>query len=328
MNENRTWTAVFDECIRVFPGVSVAVRDKQGLVVAGNLKGDVWCTASVPGEAVSFLFSGQESFSPEFARLFVSECTKHFSPPQTHPRKNETELFVDQLFFSDPKANHFSLTLLAARLLFNPSISRVVCFGSVSGSGNANRIALDTLANLFGKSPDNLFAIRESGQLLACLTQCQRATLSQQLNRAVKILKERHEIVLHLGVGITVNKLSFYGIGLQTAQIALASLRENESVGFFDACLAPYLMTCLPQNLLDHFFRDEVKVLGNEMPVVEALVDNDMNLAGTAYALRMHRNTLIKHIATIRSLILLNPLHVDEDRFHLALLSAYYKHNK
>jgi carbohydrate diacid regulator len=253
--------------------------------------------------------------------------------------QDSVTLFSNSLFNAKSSADIVYVTLWGAKLGFDLSIPRIVSVINVIPRQTDGRRGESVCQSVFFSlkaspccSAQDIVSLLDDNQIVWCKTRGGETVGDNQdeLESLCNILRDRHDVMVTIGVGSISREIEQYGESLAEAKSTLQYARIFKSakpVSYISDYRLAHEMFKIPREDLQHFLGGYLKVLENN-PVladtIKALVHNNMDLNLTSQALYIHRNTTIFRINKLKKLLKLNPLHNDSDRLTLILIHIYY----
>lgn len=288
-----------------------------------------------------------ESDNIPLSMVFSLEQAVFLVDKQTSPLliKDKLSLLIKQIIEGPVTEDSSFISLLASEVNIDLTIPRVVCvvdFRELHGKrGQKNKLlseALVLIRSFRPASSNDIMGINENSQILFCRSLNKKfASIKSQCFDYFRLLREHLSgklgCVAYIGVGFAVSAIPEYTHSYSCAQLALQySYAQSSGVVYSLDHVNEIIFENTSMELLNHYFNDNVRLI-TENPIylqtIESLLLHNMNLHETARALYIHPNTLNFRIKQIKSLLVLDPLNSNDDRYTLRLIYRYFKwHSK
>jgi len=270
-----------------------------------------------------------------------------FLPEDSTPPKllrDTFSLFIKQILQGPVSEDASLISLLAAELNIDLTIPRVVSVLSLA-SGVENSIqkqgdlssAVDIIRAFKPTDAHDIVGIVENSQILICRGLKQNGLAAK--TQYGKYFSNLHEYLsshfegdtrkVFIGIGFTATKIPEYAHSYAFARRALQyGYASPVGISYALDHLMEIIFENTPSEILEHFLTDDVNMIAKNpalFRIVEALIAHNMNITEAAKSLYIHRNTLILQMRQIRSILALDPVNNDNDRYILHLIYGYYK---
>lgn len=259
--------------------------------------------------------------------------------------KDKLSLLIKQIIQGPVTDDSTFISMLASEVNLDLTIPRVVCVIDFEELHRKRYLKHELLSDALvlirtfrPSNPNDIIGINENSQILFCRSLIKKSSSikSQCYDYFAKLrehLSSKLGTAAYIGIGFAVSEIPEYAHSYSCAQLALQhSFTQSSSVAYALDHINEIIFENTPMELLNHFFNEQIRLI-TENPIyfqtIESLLIHNMNLTETAKSLYIHRNTLNFRIKQIKSLLSLDPLKSNDDRYTLHLIYSYFKwHSK
>lgn len=236
--------------------------------------------------------------------------------------------------------------LLAANLGYDLSIPRVLLLLHLQLNEKNDQIyhylqkIISAIKNQNFYQSEDIIGNIDSTTIIYCgaTPSANNLAFYERINKLYEFIHKEYDRDVVVTIGSWVDHIEDYGISYKNAMrlydyYTQMPTKWNDIKKIYTSrdFLYCFLLNSVDPSILDHFFVSKLDILAENKTMVEtitALIDNNFNMKDSADKLYIHRNTMVFRIKQIKTVLNLNPLHNDNDRFQLILLYYYYKMGK
>ncbi|MFW6022656.1 MAG: CdaR family transcriptional regulator [Halanaerobiaceae bacterium] len=302
-------------------GLNLPIRFNDNIIGVVGITGDV-SEVEQYGEIVKNLVELMLSYNFLQNELAVENRAKENYYQQLLSNSYSDELFVD-------RAKLFNVDLDLYRVVL---ILKIAPYDSVLIDNEIETLYsllnIDREKDIFFSRGENLIFIKS---FETDNTKEQYSAINSMTNLILMRLENIFDSV-KIGVGQIINDIKKLYLSYEGAKHALEVgekiYRSKEKVYFLDHLgydyFIPYLESISAEYYLHHLLENDIAEIFDNTDIgeiIEALVENNLNISQTADALFIHRNTLLYRLNKIEDLTGLDPKNA---RYLFTLLLAYH----
>ena len=306
----------------------------------------IFVSLFLPGQyrlLISLQSKDYESDKVPLAMVFALEQAIFLVEKKVSPMliKDKLSLFIKQIIQGPVTDDSSFISLLASEVNINLTIPRVVCVIDFGELHNKRDLKYELLSDAIvlirtfrPSNPNDIIGINENSQILFCRSLIKKSSsIKSQCYDYFAMLREYISTKLatpaYIGVGFAVSEIPEYTHSYSCAQLALKySYTQPSGVAYSLDHVNEIIFENTSMELLNHFFNEKIGLI-TENPIyfqtIESLLIHNMNLIETAKSLYIHLNTLKFRIKQIKSLLALDPLKSNDDRYTLHLIYSFFK---
>lgn len=246
----------------------------------------------------------------------------------------EENPLLSSLLYADTMEMRIYTFLLAEERGKNLDLPRAVCV--IRGIAGRLPEVMETVLQFRKTGEQDICGPvgEESLVLCRCLKEPEksiRCQCSSYLEELSERIEEKCGFLPEVWVGTRAQQVEEYRCSMEAALAAgeCAAYRKKQGrIVYAIDYLLEYTFTNTDPAELKHFLEPYAERLGREpelLATAEALIQNNMNLSMAARQQFVHRNTMMLHASRLWSLLSIDPLRCDRDRYLLMLICSYYR---
>ncbi len=275
---------------------------------------------------------------------------QEFLKERTQSHQSHKTFFVNRLLTSTDSDDLLELSQWASKLGYDLNLKRIACLFSIKYSSETSSIKSSHNLDLIKKhvldiikaspfhSKQDISSSIDVNRVLVLKTihgtdqKSIKKQITDYLTPILEKINNKYPINIIIGIGSYHNELLQLHESFSESQVMIECIEKtNLSNGFYFIYdyILEYYFCKIPKKYHEHFleiFREELKDKPEISETINALTNNNMNIADASKALYVHRNTVLFRINKIKEIFDIDPLHQDKDRMLLKLIDFYMKY--